>query len=277
MTLTNTGNAALSVTSISVSGTNASDFTQTNTCGSSVAAGANCTISVIFKPSATGTRSASLSIADSATGSPQSVSLSGSGVSTSPTATLSPSSLAFANEPVDMTSSAQTVTLTNTGSVSLAISALAVTGANSTDFVQNNTCGTSLAAGANCTIVVSFTPSASGARSATLSISDNATGSPQSSSLSGTGGHDVMLSWTASTSSGVVGYNVYRGTSSGGESSTPVNSSPISTTSFADQNVTPGAQYFYIVTAVSSNGTTQSSASPETVRPFPLPSMRERD
>jgi hypothetical protein len=269
--LTNTGNASLSVTSISVSGTNASDFTQTNTCGSSVAAGANCTISVTFKPAATGTRSANLSVADSATGSPQTLSLSGTGSSTSASASLSPSSLAFANEAVDMTSSAQTVTLTNTGSTSLALSGLAVTGANSADFVQNNTCGASLAAGSNCTIVVAFTPSAIGARSATLSITDNATGSPQTSSLSGTGSHDVMLSWSASSSSGVMGYNIYRGTSSGGESPTPVNSTPVSGTAFADQNVTAGAQYFYIVTAVSSDGTTQSSASPETSATVPTP------
>jgi len=78
-----------------------------------------------------------------------------------------------------MTSTAQTVTLTNTGSTSLTLSGVAVTGANSADFVQNNNCGSSLAAGSNCTIVLLFTPSASGARSATLSITDNATGSPK--------------------------------------------------------------------------------------------------
>ncbi len=77
--LNNTGNGALSITSITVTGTNASDFSETDNCDSSVAAGGNCTMSVTFTPSASGSRTASLSITDNASGSPQAVSLSGSG------------------------------------------------------------------------------------------------------------------------------------------------------------------------------------------------------
>jgi fibronectin type 3 domain-containing protein len=153
----------------------------------------------------------------------------------------------------------------------LNISSYTVTGTNSSDFVQNNNCGTSVASGANCTIVVMFTPSIAGAETAALNISDNATGSPQSVNFSGTGSHDVILSWTASTTTGVTGYNVYRGTTSGGESSTPLNSTPISATTFTDEGVTAGTEYYYQVTSVTSNGSTQSAASPETTAVVPSP------
>ncbi len=175
----------MSITSLALTGTNPSDFAQTNNCGSSVAAGATCTISVTFTPSASGSLTASLSIADNASGSPQAVSLSGTG--TAPAAGVSPSSLTFASQAVGATSAAQTVTLNNTGTAALSITSLALTGTNPSDFAQTNNCGSSVAAGANCTISVTFTPSASGSWTASLSITDNASGSPQAVSLSGTG------------------------------------------------------------------------------------------
>src|SRR5208337_3731035 len=177
-------------------------------------AGGNCTISVTFTPTATGTRTAAVSISDNAAGSPQTVSLSGTG--TAPAVSLTPTSLSFASQPIDTGSTAQTVTLTNSGNATLTITSLVPAGANATDFSETaDTCGGSVAAGRNCTIEVMFTPSAAGQRTATLSITDNASGSPQTVSISGTGTHDVILSWTAS--SGAVSYNVYRGTTSGGE------------------------------------------------------------
>jgi hypothetical protein len=271
VTLTNSGNATLNVTSIALSGANTSDFGQTNNCGSSVAAGAYCTISVTFTPSASGSRAASLSISDNAAGSPQSVSLTGTGANTPGSASLSPTSLSFTAQPVETTSSSQTVTLTNTGSTTLSVSSFTMGGTNSIDFVQNNNCGSTVAAGANCTIVVLFVPSATGARAATLSITDSATGSPQTVSMSGTGSHDVVLSWTASSSSGVIGYNVFRGTTPGGESSTPLNSTPINGTTYADASVAAGTEYYYLVTSVASDGVTQSTATPETTATVPTP------
>jgi hypothetical protein len=261
VTLSNTGNAALSITSLALAGTNASDFAQSNTCTSSspLAASATCTISVTFTPAASGSRTASLSIADSATGSPQTVGLSGTG--TAALAGLSATSLAFGNQSVDMTSTAQTVTLSNTGNAALSITSLALTGANAGDFDQSNTCGTSVAAGANCTIAVMYTPSVTGSEAASLSIADNSSGSPQTVSLSGTGTHDVILSWTASTTAGVVGYDVYRGTTAGGESATPLNSSPITGTTYTDGTVQAGQTYYYVVTAVASGDVTQSADS----------------
>jgi hypothetical protein len=261
LTLSNSGNAALSISSLALAGTNASDFAQSNACGTSVAANGNCTISVTFTPSVTGTEAASLSIADNASGSPQTVSLSGTG--TAALASLSPTSLAFGNQPDDMTGTAQTVTLSNSGNAALSITSLALTGTNASDFAQSNTCGSSLAAGANCTIAVMFTPSVIGTEAASLSITDNASGSPQTVALSGAGTHDVILSWAASTTSGVVGYNVFRGATSGGETATPLNSSPLNGTTYTDATVQAGQTYYYVVTAVASNDVTQSADSNE--------------
>ena len=261
--LGNTGNGLLTVTGLAITGPNASDFAQTNSCGSSVAAGGNCTIGVTFTPAATGSRTASLSISDNGSGSPQMVALSGTGTATTGVS-LSATTLSFGTQPVATTSAAQTLTLNNGGSVPLSISGLTITGANSGDFVEvADTCGSSLAGGGNCTIGVAFTPSATGQRTATLSITDNASGSPQTATLTGTGSPDVILSWGASPSSGIAGYNVYRGTTSGGESSTPLNSTPINGTSYVDTNVTSGMTYYYVVTSVGSNGA-QSAPSNET-------------
>jgi hypothetical protein len=174
---------------------------------------------------------------------------------------LSSTSLGFGSQPVQTTSAAQTITLINSDATTLNIASLTVTGANAGDFVQTNSCGSSVAAGATCIIAVMFTPSAAGARTAALSIADNASNSPQSVSLSGSGNHDVILSWTASASPGVIGYNVYRGTTRGGESSTPINPTPTSGPRYTDQNVTPGATYYYSVTAIGADGAPSAASS----------------
>jgi len=177
----NTGNAALSISNISITGANASDFSQKNTCGSSLVAGASCSVNVTFTPTAGGSLTASVSISDSGPGSPQSVSLSGTGLG--PVASLSPNQLTFASQTIGTTSSAQVVTLTNTGSGPLNITSIVASG----DFGETNTCNTSLAAGSSCQISVTFTPKAAGSLVGAVTITDNATGSPQEIALSGTG------------------------------------------------------------------------------------------
>ena len=275
LTINNTGNAVLSITSIAVTGTNSTDFAQTSTCGGSVGAGINCTIGVTFKPNGTGSRTAVLTLSDNASGSPQSVSLSGAGVSVggsaSATASLSSSSLNFGSDPVGVISSSQVVTLTNTGSAALNIASIALTGSNAADFTQVNTCGISVAAGGHCTLAILFTPSAIGTRGAALAVTDNAGGSPQSVLVSGTGVHDVILNWTASATSGIMGYNIFRGTTSGGASLTPLNPMPINDTTYTDANVTAGGLYYYLVTAVASNGATQSAPSNQSSATVPSP------
>jgi len=189
VSLSNTGTATLTISSIAIAGANSGDFSQTNTCGASVNAGANCSINITFKPTATGSRAASVTITDNASGSPQSVSLTGTGVA--PVVNFGgTTTLSYSGQPLGTTSAAQSVTLTNTGNAALTITSIAITGANSGDFAETNTCPvnpTTLAAGANCNISITFDPTAIGARTASLAVTDDASGSPQSISLTGTG------------------------------------------------------------------------------------------
>jgi hypothetical protein len=327
VTVTNPGSSAVSVSSVAVTGA----FTQTNTCGSSIAAGGSCTVSVVFAPTGGGALTGTLTVTTSAPGGPLTVALSGTGVtsttnlalnqpitassydetyvasnandgntstywessdgaaypqtltvdlgstqsigsitldlppssawstrtetlsvlgstndstfstivgsagytfnpSTGNTVTISlpsgtsaryvqlsftantgwsaaqvsefevfpggastgggsgslaasPSSLSFGNENVGSTSAAQSVTVSNSGSAAATISGVSVTG----PFAQTNTCGSSLAAGASCTVSATFTPTASGSATGTISVASNAAGSPLTVALSGTG------------------------------------------------------------------------------------------
>src|SRR2546429_9016377 len=100
-----------------------------------------------------------------------------------PRSTLFPYTTLFRSQLVGTTSAAQTVTLNNTGNTALSVTSIVASG----DYAQTNTCGNSVAAGANCTISVTFTPAASGAQSGTITITDNAAGSPHTVSLTGAG------------------------------------------------------------------------------------------
>ena len=182
-TLSNTATFPTLITSIAIAGSNTAEFNQTTTCGPSLAAGASCAINVIFTPSQIGARSAALTITDDTAGSPQSVSLSGVGVTAGPNATPAVSNLPFGIQLVGTTSPALSVALSNYGTATLNISHIAATAS----FAETNNCVPSLASGANCTISVTFTPGASGELTGMLSISDDAPGSPQNVSLSGTG------------------------------------------------------------------------------------------
>lgn len=200
-TLQNTGNASLTISSITIAGTNPSDFSESNTCGASLAAGSSCTISVTFTPASAASYSATLTVTDNASGSPQVVALSGTGTAPLvPAASLTPSTLSFSTV-TGTTSAAKAATLTNTGNAALAISSIGIAGTNPSDFSQTNTCGASLAAGSSCTLSVTFAPASVANFSATLSIADSASGSPHSVTLSGTG--TAASSFTFSTSTPV--------------------------------------------------------------------------
>jgi len=196
VTITNNNSVTVTFSSITISGTNSADFSKaTDTCSPSVAAGAQCTVSVTFTPSAPATLNevATLVFTDSDVNSPQNVSLSGSGSATAPAVGLAPTTLAFGNQLVNTTSAAQTVTLTNTGNAALTINSIAASG----DFAETSTGATACpispatlpaTAGSNtCTISVTFTPTVAGARTGTLTVTDNAGGSPQMVSLTGNG------------------------------------------------------------------------------------------
>jgi hypothetical protein len=184
-TLTNTGAATLTLSSIVLNGTDASDFAQTNTCGPTLAPNDSCQVSVTFTPTAAGSLSAAVSITDDAPRSPQSVGLAGTG--TNSAATLSPLNLTFPGQYVKNSGPTQTVTLTNTGTVTLAITNVAVSPADFGMVTTQTPCGSSLAAGSSCTIGVFFDPTATGPRTGTLTVADNAAGSPQMVTLTGTG------------------------------------------------------------------------------------------
>jgi trimeric autotransporter adhesin len=188
VTIQNTGTGTMTLGTISFTGNSATAFLKSaTTCGTSLAIGANCTISVEFKPTATGARTASLSIADNATGSPQLVPLKGTAIAAPSTVTISPASLAFGSTAVGSRSAAQLVTIENMGASTVTFSTIGFTGNSATAFLKSaTTCSTSLAVGASCTISVEFKPTATGARTASLSIADNATGSPQLVPLKGT-------------------------------------------------------------------------------------------
>ena len=134
VTVTDSGTTALTAVGISFTGTNATDFAQTNTCGTSVAAGGSCTINVTFTPLVQGSRTASLRIADSDPTSPQLVTLTGTG--TGPAAQLSPTSLTFAAQVINTTGRSQTVRLSNAGNVTMSITSIAFTGTNAADFAE---------------------------------------------------------------------------------------------------------------------------------------------
>src|SRR5215469_10305150 len=156
--LTNTGGSELLINNVAITGANATDFNLSSTCGSSLGAGANCTIDVTFTPSQLGVQSASITIADDVVGSPQLLSLSGMGGHPGPNATLSPASLVFGDEVIDTSSSPQSITLSNYGTTALSITGIT----SSANFGETNMCNSTLASGANCTVSVTFTPSNTG-------------------------------------------------------------------------------------------------------------------
>lgn len=191
VTVTNNGSAALHVTSTSLAGTDSGDFTATSdTCtGATVAVNATCMVGVTFTPGGTGPRSATLQITDDATGSPQTLALMGNGLAAAtPAVTITPTSpVQLPNTPQGTTSAAATVTVQNTGNATLNITTATITGTNAGDFaISANTCnGAALAANATCTVGITFTPTATGMRTATLQFADNAPSSPQSVTLTG--------------------------------------------------------------------------------------------
>jgi hypothetical protein len=181
VTLQNTGNIKLTITSIQITGTNSGDFGEKNNCPSSLPPNNSCQISVTFTPTTTGTRNAAVNITDNAPNSPQSVPLTGVGVV--PAVTFSPKSLTFATQLVFTTSKAQQVTLTNSGAGILKISHIGV----ASPFQKTNNCPNSLVPGENCTINIEFHPTTKGVFHGTISVTDNAPGSPHKVPLTGTG------------------------------------------------------------------------------------------
>jgi hypothetical protein len=186
-TVTNTGTADIQITGLSLTGANASDFAAQESGTINVAAnGGTVTLYLVFTPSATGTRSATLVITDTAAGSPHSLQLTGAGIA--PQFTISPTSVAFADQTVPSTSSPVTLLVRNIGSAPLHITSVTFAGTNPGDF-QTSTPGPFTVDSNNgtATLSVTFKPTAIGNRSATLVINDDASGSLHTIPLTGKG------------------------------------------------------------------------------------------
>jgi hypothetical protein len=187
VTLVNTGLQPVHITGIQITG----NFSQTNDCPSpntGLSYNDSCMIQVTFKPNTVGAASGTLTVTDDIPGGTLTADLSGSGTLGVPAVAMSGTSLSFPEQSQGVVSSPQTVTVSNSGKKDLFISGLEVNG----DFTitPGSTCENlpgPLAPGANCTILVTFSPLEAGRRDGQLTITDNAEGSPQKLSLSGIG------------------------------------------------------------------------------------------
>jgi hypothetical protein len=195
-TLINTGTTALTINSITLIGANPGDFViASTTCGATLNAGRSCSINLRFRPTVLGPLTATLSVSDSDPTGTQTLSLSGTGVGS--VAVVSPTTVAFGSVTRGQLGTPQTVTVSNTGNMPMtfnALNAFTIGGLNANQFTltTGGSCvnGGTLAGGASCTVTVNFRPTlgtALGAKSAILSVRDNATNSrTQTAALSGT-------------------------------------------------------------------------------------------
>ena len=262
--LRNMGSSALSISSISAVG----DFSETDTCGNGVPAAGNCTISVSFSPTAAGNRTGSIVITDDASG-PHSIALSGAGIG--PAVSFSPTSLNFSSVAMGSSSQIQVLTLTNNGNTDLSITGVQISG----DFSQTNNCPASLSPSSSCAINVTFTPSVTGARTGSVTVNDNAAGSPHVSGLSGVGG-DFTLSSTGSSdtiSAGATATYTLQISPAAGTFSSPVALScagaPQTTScSLSSASVTPGSNAVSVTVHVSTTAPTTRAAAVSSNRTF---------
>ncbi len=180
--LTNTGTTPLSIASKRVSAP--FQFASGTTCGSTVAAGAKCTLLLTFHPTVMGVKSGLLTLNDSASIKSQVIELSGTGT----TLTASPTQLTFGSVQVGTTSGPEYVTLTNTGSTAVSVTGVGTAGTYPNDyFVETNTCGSQISPGASCTFSIIFEPLFKGSRPALAVINGPSGAVWQQISLTGTG------------------------------------------------------------------------------------------
>jgi Abnormal spindle-like microcephaly-assoc'd, ASPM-SPD-2-Hydin len=251
ITIRNPGTATLSVTQASLAGTG---FTSSGlTLPLSVPPGGSSVFTVGFAPASASNFSGSVALISNTPNSPLVVPLSGTGISTTLQLSASPTSLSFGSLTTG-TSATQSVTLSNSGNSSVSISQITESGAgfSTTGIALPLT----LAAGQSTSFSVAFAPTATGSLAGSITVVSNAANSPLAIALSGTAtapvSYKVSLNWTPSAST-YSGFNVYRGTTSGGPYS-KVDTSLISTPSYTDAAVTQGQTYYYVATELDSTG-----------------------
>ena len=252
--ITNIGSATLVISQITETGS--IFFSDTGfSLPLNVNAGQQTTITVSFQPTAVGTASGSISIVSNAPTSPTPVALTGTGIAAILTLGISPTSLNFGNVTTGTSSATQNVAITNTGNSKVTISQINLSGAGYS--MTGGSAPVALSPAQNLILTNQFSPTAAGTVNGSISIISNASGSPAAVALSGTGvtqiQHSAGLTWNASTST-VSGYNVYRGTVSGGPY-IKVNASLVAVLNYMDlTGVQSGATYFYVTTAIDSSG-----------------------
>lgn len=267
MILTNSGTADLTVSQATISGSGfgISGLSLPLTLGTAQKTSFN----VAFNPASTGGATGGISLVSNAPNSPTTIALSGTGIAATQQLMASAANLNFGNVNVG-SSNTQTITLTNTGNSTVTVSQVNVSGVG---FSASGVAPPlTLLSQQTASLSVKFAPTAAGSKSGSVSVASNASNSPTTIALTGTGvqtiAHSATLSWDASTST-VAGYYVYRGTQSGGPY-TKLNSSPVSGLSFTDNSVQAGQSYFYVATATDSNGV-ESAFSNEISAAIPTP------
>jgi len=246
--LTNSGGSRLTISQATVTG---SGFSITGlTLPLTLNAGASVTFSVVFAPQTSGSVSGQITVISNASNPTLTASLSGTGTAQGQLA-LTPTALNFGSV-TDGTKLSRTSSLSATGA-SVTVSSAKLSDAEFT--LTGISFPLTIAAGTSVPFTLTFVPQTSGLATGTLSFADNASNVP-TESLSGTGvaptQHSVSLSWTDS-GSGIVGYNVYRGSISGGPYA-KINSALDSTTTYTDTSVLAGQTYYYVTTSVDGSG-----------------------
>jgi hypothetical protein len=263
-TLTNTGGASVTISQVTASG---AGFSVSGlTLPMTLAGGQSYTFTATFAPATSGNASGSISVSSNASNSNLTIALSGTATAQGQLV-VSPASVNFGNVVVGTSQ-------TQSGTLSASAASVTVNSASSSNsqFVLGGiSFPLTLAVGQSASFTVIFTPQSTGSVSGSISFASNATNSPTAEVVSGTGvnppQHSVALSWNASTSV-VIGYNVYRGLTSGGPY-TNIDSLD-TTTSYTDSTVQAGQTYYYVTTAVDSSGN-ESAYSNQVSASIPTP------
>jgi hypothetical protein len=254
-TITNTGGSSISVTQVGITGTgfSVSGITTPLTLNG----GQSATFTVSFAPASAGSVSGNLTVTSSTTNPTLTVPVSGSGVATTVgQLTVTPATLGLGSVMVGSSTS-------GSGTLSASGASVTVSGAstnNSVFTIGGFSLPHTIAAGQSANYTITFSPLVSGAASATLTFTSNAQNATTTEALTGTGTpaptHSVALSWNASTSPNISGYNIYRApyTTSCGSFAT-INTLLNTTTMYTDSSVTNGSAYCYATTAVDTSNT----------------------
>jgi len=267
-TLTNSGGVNVTISQAGITGTGFS--TSGLTPPLVLTPGQHFTFAVTFKPPTSGNDSGSISIVSDASNPNLSIPLTGTGVPVPPgLLAVAPTTMDFGNVIVGTNSSLQGTLTASQGGVN--VTAGNVTG--SAFVLSGLSFPVAIPDGDHVQFTVTFTPQGNGVASGSISFVSDASNSPTVESLTGTGipapKHTVNLSWTASNSQGVIGYNVYRGVKTGGPYS-KINSVLNPSTLYSDSTVVDGTTYYYVTTAINTNNE-ESAYSNQTTAVIPPP------